>query len=515
MKDRIYNAMQKFASAIIRPVMFMAVAGIIIAITALLRIESMPTIFNTIGEFFFTMLTNGMIGNLSVIFSVGLASALAKEKKVDAAILGITTFLVFLQANNFWLTHTNQLAEAGEFGLAGTGQAMVLGVQSTDMGVFLGILLGVITGYVHNKCKDVKFHKYFVAYEGTKFAFIVLILVSSVLGIAVTYIWPPINDMIMALVTNLSEMGSLGYFLYGVLNRLALPFGLHHLLWMPIYYTPLGGVAEIASETYSGAMNIWYAELGNISQISEIHPSVGYVVNFGYTALPLGIMLAFIKTAYKENKEEVTGQTIPPVISSFLAGITEPIEFMFLFTAPMLWVAHSIIYGFGLWFASVVGLNTYVGNLIETILFSLSIPIELGRQWLIPIVFIVLTIIEYFVFVFLIEKFDLKTPGRIKDNTKPIDEKKELNQNELPEDSQYALLVDALGGVDNIKYINNCYTRLRIDTENANLIDEELLQKYPSKGNIVRGNHVQIVIGMGVEDVRNGFERYCNKESEE
>lgn len=511
MKDKIYNGLQTFSRSIIQPVMFMAVAGIIIAIASILRLEQMPSFLNAVGDFFFTALTDGMIGNLSVIFAVGIAAAMVSDKKTDAAILGISGFMIFLMTNHFWLDYTGSLAEAGEFGLAGTGQAMVLGVQVTDMGVFLGIILGTLTGFIVNKFKDVKFHKYLSPYEGTKFAFAILILAISAFAIGITYVWPLVNSLINITVDWMSSAGAFGFFGYGFINRLALPFGLHHLLWMPLYYTPLGGTATIAGEQFHGAMNIWLAEIGNISQVSSIHPSIGYLVNFGYTALPIGLAFAFIKTAKEENKEKVIAVLLPAIIASAVAGITEPIEFLFLFTSPVLWLAHSVIYGLALWLSSILGLHTYVGSIIETVLYSLSIPMELGKQWLIPIIFVIVLMAEYFVFKVMIEKLNLNTLGRGEmieetDDDVEYESAAGVDTGKIPSASDLTLVIDGLGGPDNIKNIDNCYTRLRIDVNDDKLVNEDILRKYPSSGVIKRGSHVQIIIGLDVEDVRNGLQ---------
>lgn len=511
MKDKFYNAIQTFSSAIIKPVMFMAVTGILIAVAAIFQLEIMPEFLKVLGEFMNTVLVSGVIGQLAVIFAVGIATALAKDKKTDAAIMGISTFMIFLFANNFWLNYTGRLAEAGEFGLAGTGQGMILGIQATDMGVFLGIILGCIVGYIHNKFKDLKFHEYLSVYDGTKFAFLILIIIASILGVAVTYVWPPINTMISNVVQWFSTTGSFGFFAYGVVNRVALPFGLHHLLWMPIYYTPLGGTAEIAGESVSGALNIWLAEISNISTIEAMHPSVGYLANFGYLALPVGIAVALIGTAKKENRKKVATIVIPAVISAAVAGITEPIEFIFLFTAPVLWIAHALIYGFGLWLSSILGLDVYVGHLIETILYSIVVPLDIGRQWLIPIVFIVLVAIEYIVFKFLIEKLDLNTLGRKEDLNDEIEyediKEESRHRKTMKRSSQIGFIIEGLGGKENISHVNNCYSRLRIDVSNPDKIDEETLEKYPSSGVIIRNKHVQIIVGTGVGHVREELER--------
>lgn len=515
MKDKLYNSVQAFSRAIIRPVMFMAVTGILISVTALLRLEQMPKVLRTIGEFFFSVLTNGTIGQLSVIFCVGIATAMAKKKKTDAAIMGISVYLVFLYANNFWLNFTGRLAEAGEQGLFGTGQNTVLGVQVTDMGVFLGIILGCLTGFFVNKLADVKFHKYLSPYEGTKFAYLILIFVTALFAVLITYVWPTVNSLVNLLVSGISKSGPFGYFIYGFSNRMLLPFGLHHLLWMPLYYTPLGGAAQIAGNTYYGAMNIWLAEIGNISHISSIDPSIGYLVNFGYTALPVGIALAIIKTAKPENKQKVKAIIIPAVIASCVAGITEPIEFLFLFLSPILWVAHGVVYGLGLFVSNVLGLNVVVDNVINTIMYSLVVPMGLGKQWLIPILFVLLAGIEYFVFKTMIVKLNIPTLGRINmgdDESEEIvatDSIESIGSKPIADEISY--IVDGLGGKDNIETINNCYTRLRIDIKDPDLVNENTLNKFPMNGIIKKNKHIQLIIGLEVTRVRSELEDFLQQ----
>lgn len=515
MKDKAYNAIQSFSRAIIQPVMFMAITGIIISISAILKIEQMPNIIKTVGNFLFSVLSNGSIGQLSVIFCVGIATALAKKKKTDAAILGISVFLIFIYANNFWLDFTGRLAEPGEQGLYGTGQNIVLGVQVIDMGVFLGIILGVMTGFIVNKLCDIKFHKYFSPYEGTKFAYAVLIFVTVLFAIVVTYIWPPVNNLVNLLVDGISKAGSFGFFIYGFANRLLLPLGLHHLLWMPLYYTPLGGTAQIAGETYNGAFNIWLAEIGNISSIKSMHPSIGYLVNFGYTALPLGIALAMIKVAKPENKQKVKAIVIPAVFAAAFAGITEPIEFLFLFLSPVLWLAHAVIYGLGLFISNVLGLNIVVENIINTVMNIIIVPMGLGRQWLIPIIFIMLVLAEYYVFKFMIEKLNIPIIGRTDmsednsgGNTVTDNSKGTVQGDKKTPSKDVSIIVEGLGGPANIENVNNCYTRLRIDVKDMNKVNEEILRKYPSSGILKKNQHVQIVIGIGVTDVREQLDSY-------
>ena len=509
MKNKFSELGQKFSKAIIKPIMFMSVAGIMISLAALFKLEFMPGFIQTTGDFVFNLLTSAVIGQFAIIFSVGIAAALAHKNKTNAAIIGVMSFLLFIYANNSWLTLTDRLAVPGEHGLFGTGQNMVLGVQVTDMGVFLGIVIGCLTGFVFNKYGDVRLPKYLSPYQGANFAFLIMIFVSIFLGISATYVWPLVNSVINTIVVAISKMGPLGFFVYGFVNRLALPLGLHHLMWMPLHFTPLGGSAVIAGQSYVGAYNIWLAEIGNISQITSIHPSVGYIMNFGYTALPIGIALAIISTAKPENKDKVKAILYPAIIAAALGGITEPIEFMFLFIAPALWIVHAFIYGLGFFLSSVLGMAVEVSTVINTAINMFVVPISLGKQYLFPIIFAMLVFMEYYAFKFFILKFDLKTIGRSDDEDAiGLYEK---NKDILENENELEYIIDGLGGPNNIKSLTNCYSRLRVDVVDDNKVSEKLINKYPNMGIVRKENHVQIIIGADVEYLRADLDTYLNK----
>ncbi|MFK4972423.1 glucose PTS transporter subunit IIA [Lactococcus garvieae] len=504
MKESFQKATQTFARAIIQPVMFMAVSGLIISIAAIMKMEFMPGLFKAIGDFFFGIITSGVIGSLSIIFCVGIATALAK-KKTDAAITAVSTFMIFLFANNTWLTLTNRLAKEGEMGLFGTGQNTVLGIQVNDMGVFLGIILGCLVGFMLNRFGNVKFHKYLAPYEGTKFAFVLTLFVTIFLAIIITYIWPMINSGINFLVDGMAKSGPFGFFGYGFLNRMLLPVGMHHLLWMPMLYTPVGGTAEIAGQAVSGAYNIWLAQLGDIGSVTQMNPAIGFLTNFGPLALPLAISLAFIKTARPENKAKVKAIVFPTVIVAALAGVTEPIELLFLFTAPVLWVIHATVFGLGYFFSDILGLKVMIGSIPETIP-SLFVPLNLGHQyWILPIA-LGLGIIEYFAFKTVILKLNLPTIGR-----EAILENDDENAMVAKEkEAGLAILVQGLGGVSNIVEVYNCYTRLRCDVRDASKVDIDLLKTFPSSGVVDKQKHIQIIIGIGVETLREDLENYID-----
>ncbi|MGX7150284.1 PTS transporter subunit EIIC [Enterococcus ureasiticus] len=513
MKEKLMKSAAVFSKAIIQPVMFMAVTGIILSVCAILKLDMMPSVTKDIGNFVFNILSGGMIGQLSSIFCVGIAAALAKPKyKTDAAILGIITYLLFLYANHSWLDITGRLAETGEQGLYGTGQGMVFGIQVTDMGVFLGISLGVLVGWLVNKFGDIKLHRYLAPYSGTKTVYIFIVFITILFAMGITYVWPVVNSLVESVVRTTTTAGSVGFFFYGFLNRLLLPLGLHHFLWMPLFYTPLGGTAEIAGQVYNGAFNIWLAELGNASQITTMHPSIGYLSNFGSISLPIGIAFAFWKTSRPENRKKVAALLIPTVTTAFLAGVTEPLEFLFLFLSPVLWLAHSVVYGLSLFLTNLVGINIQFDTGINMIINSLAFPIRLGHQYLIPIMFIVTGVLEYFVFKTLIVKLNIPTLGR--ENLEDTAEEStaeviEIQTQDERFEPQIQNIVEGLGGVDNILDIINCYTRLRIDVEDESKVNLDILkEKVKASGIVDKGKHIQIIIGVGVEEEHEKVEAY-------
>lgn len=520
MKEKFMKSASTFSKAIIQPVMFMAVTGIILSVCAILKLEVMPSFSKEVGNFVFNILSGGMIGQLSAIFCVGIAAALAKPKyKTDAAILGIVTYLIFLYANNAWLTLTDRLAKAGEQGLYGTGQGMVFGIQVTDMGVFLGILLGVFVGFMVNKFGEIKLHKYLSPYSGTKSVYILIVFATILFAIGITYVWPIINAGVESVVKTTTTAGAAGFFFYGFLNRMLLPLGLHHFLWMPIFYTPLGGSAEIAGQMYNGAFNIWLAELGNASQITTMHPSIGYLSNLGSISLPIGIAFAIWKTSRPENRKKVAAILIPTVTTAFLAGVTEPLEFLFLFLSPVLWLAHSVVYGLTLFITNIVGINIQFDTGINMIINSFAFPSSLGHQYLLPIVIAATALLEYFVFKTLIIRLNIPTLGREKKSAEDqtmdaasIDSTVDVIDENSEFEPQIQNIVAGLCGADNIENIINCYTRLRVDVKDETKVNMSILkEKVKASGIVDKGKHIQIIIGVGVEEEREKVEAYMSQ----
>ena len=286
-----------------------------------------------------------------------------------------------------------------------------------------------------------------------------------------------------------------------------LPVGMHHLLWMPLHFTPMGGTAQIAGETVSGAFNIWLAQLGDISNVTQMNPAIGFLTNFGPLAFPIAIAAAFIKTALPENKAKVKAIVIPAVILAALAGTTEPIEFLFLFAAPVLWLAHAILFGFSFFLSSILGLRVMVGSIPETIP-SLFVPMNLGRAWLIVPIILIIAVLEYFAFKYLIVKLNLPTLGREPQEAASIQNEETCIKGD---EAGLAVIVKGLGGVENISEIYNCYSRLRLDVLDDKKVDIDLLKTFPSSGVVDKQKHIQIIIGIGVTELREALESYVER----
>lgn len=511
MSKDISGIMKRFSGAMIQPVMFLAVGGILLAFASIMRMTFMPGFIASIGNFVYEIIMNGTINNLAVIFCVGLTCALAKKQKADAAVVGITSFLVFLFANNYWLKTTGKLIEADM--LVGTGQAMVLGVQVVDMGVFGSLLVGGLNGWLFNKLCDVQFPDAIRIYGGTRLGYLAAIGASALVGIAACYVWPIVSGGLMSVQGFIEGSGNIGLFVYGFLNRLLIPTGLHHLVYMPFCYSSVGGVAEIAGQVYNGAGMIYAAEVGNAAAITQIDPSVKYLL-FGFSKIfaSVGVVLAFIHTARPERRAEVRSMLIPACITAVVAGITEPLEFMFLFVSPLLFVAHAFLDGLFQVILHLTGFAMNLGNIMSILTSAIIFPAELTRWYMVIPVGLLGIAAWYFVFRFLILKLDLKTPGR-EDDGKEIDlsqlNAKTSKGEKAPKPAKAGALTDedvqhiiaGLGGPDNIVSLLNCFTRLRVDLKDMSLLDEDELNKYQNKGLVKGHNNVQIIVGMKVQDV--------------
>ena len=347
MKTKVMDAMQSFSKALIGPVLFLPLAGMIQALSSIMCNTSIVTegsIIYMIGTFI-----NGGIGtvmsNLGILFCVGITMNLAKKRKADAAFVSLISYLIWLAANAKWLDVAGLMVEGSTASdLYGTGQTICLGFHVTDMGVFLGMILGVVVAVVHNRFIDTEFKGAFALYGNSKFVFIVMIPIVFVLALAAAYVWPVIAMGINALTGIMSSAGAFGVFLYGFLNRILIPTGLHHLVWSPFLWSSIGDSMIVNGELISGAKSVFLALLSDPTapmSDSTRFLTYGLMKTFGV----IGVALAFIKTAKKNKKAACKAQVIPSTLTACLVGVTEPLEFSFLFAAPVLWVVYSVMDG--------------------------------------------------------------------------------------------------------------------------------------------------------------------------
>lgn len=502
--NAVKESLQRFSRAVIVPVKFMAVMGLVLALAVILQLEFMPTVIQTSGYMLNSMM-NIMLNNLAIIFAVGISASLADRRKVEAGLVGLISFLLFLAANNAWLELTNTLAEPGVQGYFGTGQNIVLGIQVVDMNVFLGMLIGAIVGFIHNRFSHKELPSAFSIYGESRLTFVILIPITLAFAIIMAYVWPVINGWIASLSDMMVTTGLVGLFIYAFLNRFLVPTGLHHLLWMPFGFTAIGGTAEIAGEVYSGAVNIFYAQMANAGSVTALDESLRFA-QFGFVKIfgSIAVVLAFVYTAHKNRKAEVQGQLYPSMFVAALAGITEPLDFTFLFASPLLWLVHSLLTAISETLLWALGSRTYfLYGIIDSVVMNSVFPPSITRFYIPIIVGVIMMAVWFVVFVFLIKKLNLKTPGREDELLEGISNKENTKSDLDEDDNDVTLIIDGLGGGQNIETLTNCYSRLRVNVKDISLVNNTTIEKAGvTKGVFTNGSNVQVVIGMGVQSYR-------------
>lgn len=516
MINTVKESLQRFSRAVIVPVKFMAVMGLVLALAVILQLDFMPNVIQIFGELLSAMM-NIMLNNLAVIFAVGIAASLANKRKVEAGLIALISFLLFLAANNAWLDLTGTLAEPGVQGYFGTGQNIVLGIQVVDMNVFLGMLIGAIVGYVHNKYSHKKLPDALSIYGESRLTFVILIPVILAFAILMAYVWPVINNGIMSLSSFMLTTGLVGLFIYAFLNRFLVPTGLHHLLWMPFGFTALGGTAEINGNIYNGAVNIFYAQMANAGSVTALDESLRFA-QFGFVKIfgSIAVILAFIYTAHQHRKAEVKGQLYPSGFVAVLAGITEPLDFTFLFASPLLWLVHSLLTAISETLLWALGSRTYIlYGVIDTVVMNSVFPASVTRFYIPLIVGIIMTGVWFAIFVFLIKKLDLKTPGREEETVLETDAKGNLSTNSNNEEYDISQIIKGLGGKENIDTLTNCYSRLRVNVKDESQVDVATIEKASAQqGVVTNGKNVQVVIGMGVQTYKDKISEHIGYSDE-
>lgn len=351
--NRAVNALQNFGKSLYAPVLILPIVGLFIAFGNLFGNGNLagwlPLLAHPLIQDFGQLIAKSavaILANLALIFAVGIPIGLAKRDKGYAALIGLVVFIIFINAMNITLQLQHKLVASSL--IRASGQNMVLGVQVLEMGVFAGILTGVVTGWLYNRLSGTQFNGVMAIYSGHCFVAMIGIPLAIGLGFVMSYLWPFAQQAISAMAYGIQGAGPFGVAVYGFLERILVPTGLHHLVYTLFLYTELGGSREVCGSLYQGARNIYFAEMA-CKSVAQLSPSVvwdarGISKMFGLTAAALAMYV----TAKPARKNAAKAILIPAALTSLLLGVTEPLEFSFLFVAPLLFGVHAVLTGVGM-----------------------------------------------------------------------------------------------------------------------------------------------------------------------
>lgn len=528
MKDKIFGVLQRVGRSFMLPIAILPVAGLLLGIGGSFSNETMlstyglldvmgpGTVFNMI---FQIMREAGDIvfANLPIIFAMGVAIGMAKKEKDVAALSAVVAFFI-MHASIGALININ----GGTENMLQGATASVCGITSLQMGVFGGILVGLGVAALHNKFYKIELPQVLSFFGGTRFVPIISALVYTAVGILMFFVWPVIQQGIYGVGEIVLKSGYAGTWVYGLMERLLIPFGLHHVFYLPFWQTGVGGTMEVAGQVIEGAQNIFFAQL---SDPSVEHFAVS-ATRFMSGKFPLmifglpGAALAMYKTAKPEKKRAVSGLLLSAALTSMLTGITEPLEFTFLFVAPLLYGIHCVFAGLAYMLMHVcnVGVGmTFSGGVIDLFLFGI-LQGNAKTDWIwVVIVGVFYFIVYYFLFRFLIKKMDLKTPGRDDSeevklyHRSDVEAKKNgvsASSDASSEDALSKTICHGLGGKKNISDVDCCATRLRCTVYKADLVNDSMLKSTGASGVVHKGNGVQVIYGPRVTVIKSNLEDY-------
>lgn len=524
MKDKIFGVLQRVGRSFMLPIAILPVAGLFLGIGGSFTNETMLEAYGLLGVmgpgtiiYAILQVLNSagsvVFDNLPLIFAIGVAIGMAKQEKEVSALSAVIAFFVM---------HATIGAMINDFGapdLSGA-TASVLGINSLQMGVFGGIIVGLGVAALHNRFYKIQLPQVLSFFSGTRFVPIISAAVYLLVGIAMYFIWPVIQTGINALGAFVLASGYAGTWLYGFIERALIPFGLHHVFYIPFWQTALGGTAMIGGTLVEGAQNIFFAELATPG---IAHFSVE-ATRFMAGKFPLmifglpGAAFALYRCAKPENRKAVGGLLLSAALTSMLTGITEPLEFTFLFVAPAMYIVHCVFAGASYMIMHILNVGvglTFSGGLIDLTLFGIMQG-NAKTSWLwIPIVGVIYFIVYYLVFSFMIKKFDYKTPGR-DDSEIKLYTRKDVNAKNAAEGAASAggdnelsrQIMLGLGGKANISDVDCCITRLRCTVHDAAKVDQQLLRETGASGVICKGQGVQVVYGPRVSNIKSDLEAY-------
>lgn len=530
MKDKIFGVLQRVGRSFMLPIAILPVAGLLLGIGGsftnettlktygLENIMGSGTVFHAIFQVM-NDAGNIVFANLPILFAIGVAIGMAKKEKEVAALSSVIAFFI-MHASISALITINGGTEAMLQGAV----ADVCGITSLQMGVFGGIIVGLGTAALHNRFYKIELPQVLSFFGGTRFVPIISALVYTLVGILMFFVWPIVQSGINAVGEVVLNSGYAGTWVYGFMERLLIPFGLHHVFYIPFWQTAVGGTMEVGGKLIEGAQNIFFAQLADPT-VKEFAVSATRFMSGKFPLMIFGLpgaALAMYRTAKPEKRKLVSGLLLSAAITSMITGITEPLEFTFLFVAPLLYGIHCVFAGLAYalmhFFGVGVGM-TFSGGLIDLFLFGI-LQGNSKTHWIwVVIVGIFYFIVYYFLFSFLIKKLNLRTPGRFdEDEVKlygrsDMEAKKQTDGNVFVVDELSSGICEGLGGKENISDVDCCATRLRITVHDATLVNDSRLRLTGASGVVHKGNGVQIIYGPKVSVIKSNFEEYLNSET--
>ena len=536
MKDKIFSVLQRVGRSFMLPIAILPVAGLLLGIGSsftnattietyhLTSILGEGTVLNAL-LMIMNKVGSAVFDNLPLIFAVGVAIGMAKKEKEVSALSAVIAYFVMNTAINAMLTITGQILDNGEIAesvLEGTITS-VCGIQSLQMGVFGGIIVGLGVAALHNKFYRIQLPNALSFFGGTRFVPIISTIVYMFVGILLYFVWPVVQNGIYALGGLVTGSGYVGTLIFGLIKRALIPFGLHHVFYMPFWQTAVGGTMEVAGQMVQGGQNIFFAQLADSANIAHFSADATRYFSgefiFMIFGLP-GAALAMYQCAKPEKKKAAGGLLLSAALACMATGITEPLEFSFLFVAPALFAVQVVLAGSAYMIAHMLNIAvglTFSGGLLDFFLFGI-LQGNAKTSWMrvIP-VGIIYFFLYYFIFRFMIRKFDFKTPGREDDDTETklytkadVNARREAAQAETrtSDDAISEAITRGLGGKKNISDVDCCATRLRCTVKDASRVNDGILKATGASGVVHKGQGVQVIYGPNVTVIKSNLEDY-------
>lgn len=541
MKDKIFGVLQRVGRSFMLPIAVLPVAGLLLGIGSSFTNETtiatygLQSILGN-GTMLHALLViiskagNVIFDNLPIIFAVGVAIGMAKAEKEVAALSAMISFFVMHASINAVLVVSGKILADGSIadGVLDGTIASVCGIQSLQMGVFGGIIVGLGVAALHNRYHKIILPSALSFFGGSRFVPIISTVVYVGVGILMYFIWPAVQNGIFALGGLVTGTGYFGTLVFGIIKRALIPFGLHHVFYMPFWQTAVGGTMMVDGNLVQGGQNIFFAQLASPDVTHFSADATRYFSGefiFMIFGLP-GAALAMYRCAKPEKKKAAGGLLLSAALACMFTGITEPLEFSFLFVAPALFAVQVILAGSAYMIAHVLNIAvglTFSGGILDLFIFGI-LQGNAKTSWMriIP-VGIIYFLLYYFIFSFLIKKYDFKTPGREDDDEETkLYTKADVNarntansrQSETDgkqggtDDEKSAAIARGLGGKKNITSVDCCATRLRCSIENPELVDEKLLKATGAVGVVKRGQGIQVIYGPQVTVIKSNLEAY-------